>query len=346
MTQIVKIDPKEFGLEESKAADIAAQFKPMLDRMVELEAEFNQVVKLDIEDPKTASAAKALRLKYVKVRTGTADIHKAQKAFYLAGGRFVDGWKNAQVFASQGIEEKLESIEKHFERKEADRIAKLQSEREAELIPFEVENLQTLNLGQMSDSVWTAFLSGTKSAYEAKKEAEAKAEQERIAKEKAEQEERERIRKENEVLRKQAEEKEAALKAERERVEAERRAAEEAAAKELAAERERAEAERKALEAEQAAKLKAERDERERVEAELRKKQEEEAKAEAERKASEEKARKEAEKLAKAPVKKQLAAWVNSIELPKTEISNPTQISIAEKFEAFKSWALQQVEQI
>jgi hypothetical protein len=48
----------------------------------------------------------------MKIRTATLDIHKKQKAFYLAGGKFVDGWKNAQHFASMGKEEKLEEIEK------------------------------------------------------------------------------------------------------------------------------------------------------------------------------------------------------------------------------------------
>ena len=38
--QIVKINASDFGLEESKAAQIAAQFQPMLDKMVELENEF------------------------------------------------------------------------------------------------------------------------------------------------------------------------------------------------------------------------------------------------------------------------------------------------------------------
>jgi len=42
---------------------------------------------------------KELRLKYMKIRTATLDIHKKQKAFYLAGGRFVDGWMNASLMA-------------------------------------------------------------------------------------------------------------------------------------------------------------------------------------------------------------------------------------------------------
>jgi hypothetical protein len=179
LAPIVKINPAEFGLEESKAAQIEAQFRPMLDKMVELEKEYNEIVSLPPDDASAAEKAKALRLKYVKVRTGTAEIHKAQKALYLAGGRFVDGWKNAQLFASQGIEEKLSLIENAAEIKEKERVAGLQKEREEALRAYGCENAETLSLGLMSDQVWTNFLSGTKTAYETKVAAEAKAEADR-----------------------------------------------------------------------------------------------------------------------------------------------------------------------
>lgn len=201
--EIVKIDPKEFGMEETKAADISAQFKPMLDKMVELETEYNEVIKLPRSDPKTAATAKALRLKYVKVRTGTADIHKEQKAFYLSAGRFIDGWKNAQLFASEGIEKSLEEIERYAENLEKERIAKLQEERTVLLAPYQVENLGHLNLGVMDEQVFNNFLEGTKVSFERKQEAERltkEAEEKRIADEKAEQE---RIRLENIELKKE-----------------------------------------------------------------------------------------------------------------------------------------------
>lgn len=294
---IVKIDPREYGLEESKAADIAAQFKPMLDRMVELEKEYNEIIQLPIEDVATSRKAKELRLKYVKVRTGTAEIHKAQKAFYLAGGRFVDGWKNAQLFASQGIEEKLEAIEKHQENLEKERIEKLRAEREAALAPYGVENIEMLSLGHMADQVWENFLSGTKANHQAKLDAELLAEAEKIEKEKAEADERERVRIENAKLKAEAEAREKVIAEERAKAEKERLAVEAARKKEQAAaeaklkaerevaekkireEREKAEAAAAKAKAEQDAKIKAEREAREKAEAELKAKQEAEARA-------------------------------------------------------------------
>jgi colicin import membrane protein len=279
LATIVKIDPKEYGLEESKAADIAAQFQPMLERMVELEKEFNEIAKLPVEDSATARKASELRKKYVKVRTGTAEIHKNLKMFYLQGGRFVDGWKNAQLFASQGIEEKLESIEKHAEIKEKERIATVQSEREAILSPYNLENLEALALGHMTEQVWENFLTGTKTNHRAKIEAQAKAEADRIAAEKAAAEERERMRVENEKLKAEAEIREKQLAQERAQAEAKVKAEREATDKILREEKARAEAVAAKVKAEQDAKIRAEREAREKAEAELKAKQEAEAKA-------------------------------------------------------------------
>lgn len=173
----VKINPIDFGLEESKAKQIQEQFQPMLDKMVELEKEANDVFKMPVQ--KAAAKAKEVRLKYVKVRTGTAAIHKEQKAFYLQAGKFIDGWKNAQVFASQGIEERLMQIERYEEIQRQQRVEKLQAERAVQLEEFELVVIPE-NLGSMSDEVWNNFFLGTKTNYKAKKEAERKAEHERI----------------------------------------------------------------------------------------------------------------------------------------------------------------------
>lgn len=174
--QVVKIEAKEFGLEENRAKEISAQFKPMLDKMEELEAEYNEVLNLPI-DEQTCKKAKALRLKYVKVRTGTAKIHKEQKAFYVAGGKYVDGWKNAQLFASKGIEENLSKIENHFENIEKERIEKLKQERASRLAEYGQFEVQDAIL-QLNDDAFTIYLNGVKTKYEQEQEAIKKAEEE------------------------------------------------------------------------------------------------------------------------------------------------------------------------
>ena len=251
---LVKIDAKEYGLEEVKAKEIESVFVPMINKMKELEDEYNEVIKKDI-CKELCSEAKALRLKYVKVRTGTALIHKEAKAFYLAGGRFVDGWKNAQLYASSGMENRLKQIEDHYVNIEKERIAKLQDERTVALSKFEVET-EGMDLGSMKDDVWDNFLLGHKASYTARIDAEKKAEADRIQKEKEEAEAREKQRLENEKLKAEAEKREAEIKKEREAVEAERKAeaekreAVEKQAKIAQEKAKKAEAEKKRMEAE------------------------------------------------------------------------------------------------
>jgi len=98
MTDLITINPEEFGLDKTEAQQVRSVFVPMLDRMEELETEYNDIIKLTptIENCKKA---KELRLKLVKVRTGTAEIHKKAKSYYLNGGRAVDAFKNVVTFA-------------------------------------------------------------------------------------------------------------------------------------------------------------------------------------------------------------------------------------------------------
>lgn len=128
MTQLLKINPVEYGLEKNEAEQISKVFLPMIDKMEEMEKEYNEIVKLEPTDS-NCKKAKELRLRFVKIRTGTDDIHKKAKAYYLNGGRFVDGFKNTVTFAIQGKEDELKKLENHFENLEKERLAKLQEER-------------------------------------------------------------------------------------------------------------------------------------------------------------------------------------------------------------------------
>ena len=314
--QLIKIDAKEFGIEESKAKQISEQFKPMLDKMVELEKEANNVFNLDIENIETSKLAKEVRLKYVKVRTGTAEIHKQQKAFYLSAGRFVDGWKNAQIFASQGVEEKLETIENYFKNKEIERLKELQNNR-LKLITQFLENTIGLDLSSMTEETFNNFLLGSKTNFELKLENE-RLENERLENERLAEIERQRL---------------AEIENEKIRVE-NLRLQEEAKEKELELQKERS------LQIEKEAKLKAENDA---ILKELQIKKDDEIKAENERLLLLEQQKKDAEKLAKAPIKKQLEQWVNSFELPTTNVDNELSIEIKTKFDAFKKWSINQI---
>lgn len=284
METLTKINPQEFGLKETEVATIEAAFMPKIAERDGLKEVYSQILSKEIT-PQVCEEAKSIRLKLVKVRTGIAEIHKTQKAFFLAAGRFVDAWKNKETEPVLQMEENLTTIEEYYARIEAKRIAELQETRAAEMAKYEADFIPG-NLGELTDQVWNNFILGTKTAYEAKKAAEkaaAEAEAKRIAEEKAEQE---RIRLENEKLQKELkeqEEKAAAEKATADKLLKEQQAKAEAEAKKAAEKLAAEQAAAKAA-AEQAAaeKAKLEAELKAKAEAEAAKLAEEAAKAEAE----------------------------------------------------------------
>lgn len=363
-TDLIQINPTDYGLTTETAANIAAQFKPMLDKMTELEAEFNRVAAMPLGEPSTEHAAKILLQSYVKVRTGTAAIHKEQKDFYLKGGRFVDGWKNAQLFASQGKEEALQKIVNHRAIMEQQRVDKLQAERIEIVRPF-IDDVTGLDLGRMPDDVFDAYIAAKKKAHEDRIEAEKAAEQERLrlaeisrlfsfrrnqlmtlwqfADDQLKADSLGEMPEEKyEALKAEAEKRKASQEAEQARIKAEaERLAKEKAEAERKAAAERAEAQRKIDEANAAARKAQQEAERIRAEQEAAK-----AKAEAERIAAEKAAKDEAERLAKAPIKQRMKTWVQSFTIPESPEYNAAAQVITAKFEAFKQWAETQVESI
>lgn len=316
--EIVKVNPAEFGLKEAEVQPIESAFMPKIIEREALREVYENVINQELT-PALCVEAKSLRLKLVKVRTGIADIHRTQKAYFLAAGRFCDAWKTKETLPVEQMEEKLEAIEKYFENLERERKNKLRDERLAELSKYEMDGSLML-LGEMKDEVWTNFLAGAKLQYEQKKEAERKAEEDRLAAIEAEKKRQEEVRLENERLRKEREELEKAREAERKKLEAEKAKAEkarkEAEAKMLA----QAKADREKLEAAQAEKAKAEAELRQKREAEERARKEAEARA-----IAEEKARIAAEKAkAMAPDKDKLLAFAESIlNLPMPKLNSP-----------------------
>lgn len=258
MNEIVKINPEEYGLEKNEAEQVKVVFLPMIAKMEEMENEYNEVIKLE-PTQENCKKAKELRLRFVKVRTGTADIHKTAKAYYLNWWRFVDGFKNTVTFAIQGKEDELEKLENHFENLEKERLAKLQEER-IKLISQYVLDYEHLQLWTMADDVWNAYFEAKKKEFNDKVEAEKKVEEERVKKIEEEKRDQERIRAENEKLKQEAEAREKQLT--EERAEAKKKQDElEAKAKQEAEAREKLEKEKR----EQEEKIKKEQEDNKRL---------------------------------------------------------------------------------
>lgn len=376
--ELSKIDPKEYGLEQKQVTTIEQAFAPKIAERDALLEMYETMLKVEIT-PAVCKQAKELRNKLVKVRTGIAEVHKTQKAYFLAAGRFVDAWKNKETVPIEQMEENLTDIELYFERLEAEKVAKLAAFREAEIRQY--SDVIPYDLGRMELSVYTNYLTGLKVAQEARVKAEKEAE---LAKQEAERIEKLNTDRKNKTVRlvefidnyenvsfgemseddfmalvnaaikkrtdHEAEQESIRVENERLKADAEKRE------KEIADERKKqaeillkaeAEAELKLKEQQEKAKKEQEKADAERVrlEAELQ------AKKDAEEFSKAEFARIEAARIAaeeaaaKAPRKEKLTVWVDGFAIPEFA-DDAVAAEISAKFAAFKGWAKGQVEKL
>lgn len=178
---VVLVDAKEFGIEESKALQVAQAFTTELAELALLDVQFNEISVQEIT-PELVKQARELRLKYVKKRTTIAKIHKSEKEFYLATSKFIDALKNKATAPIEIKEEKLQSVELHFENLEKERIKKILFERTELLQPFNLD-LTGIDLANMQNDVFEAYFAMVEKKHFEKIEAEKQAELQRLEQE-------------------------------------------------------------------------------------------------------------------------------------------------------------------
>jgi hypothetical protein len=325
-----EINPSEFGLEPVKAKEMTSGLSTTIsERQVLIEA-YADVINLEINS-ENLPTFKELRLKIVKNRTqGIEKWHKTNKAFYLAGGRFVDAIKNKEVLINEEMECKLMEAEKFFENQEKEAKRLLNEKRLDRIMPYVID-VCGLDFSDMSDYDFDDYILGKKTRFE-NEQKERQAELLRIETERiAEIEKQKAIEAENAKLKAESEAKEIELQKERAKVDAERKIEADKQAK---------------TQAEKDTQIKAEREAREKLEAELRAKKEVELQAEKRKKDLEAQQRENAEKLAKAPIKEQMTIWIDSFSIPELDVKNDKKLLIKEKFESFKKWAKKEIELI
>jgi len=347
-----------FGIEPVKAKEMVAGLSTTLSERQVLKDAYVDVIELNITT-ENLPTFKELRLKIMKNRTqGLTKWKDKEKAFYLAGGNFIQAIYNKEVAVNEEMESKLLEAEKFFENQEKEKARLLNLERIEKVRPY-VEDVTGLDFSEFDDENFDDYVLGKKTRFEneskAKKEAEELAEKERLA----EIERQRLIEVENAKLKALALEKEKIISKRNELLRPYIRyirdydkvlnMADVDFEKELsnlnseAVETMKFEAEEERKRQQSIIDAQNEKDARLRAEKALQIKKDAEAKQEKERLESEEKAKAEAIKLAKAPIKKQLSTWVESFALPVTSVDNATSKEIKEKFEAFKKWSLSQV---
>ncbi len=178
MNEVTVIEHEQFGLEKKEAANIEKAFEPKIKEREILSSQYGELVKKDITQ-ETCAEATELRRKLVKVRTGIADVHKAQKAFFFAAGKFVDAWKNKETLPVTQMEGGLKKIENHFAEIEEAKLEIIRQERNSELAKYEIE-YEMGDIAFMTPDIWKHFLSSVRSEFEEKKAEEIRIEKERI----------------------------------------------------------------------------------------------------------------------------------------------------------------------
>lgn len=336
------IEVNELALKVSinKQAEVQSVLQQIFQGTEKWEIDVLAIEVNSIEDTNAISMADTARLNIKKARLSAEKIFDAKreevqnlKAEFDLEDKLWLKAKQVMQLKFKAIEEKAEWKANFVKRFEAEQKELRTQKRINEVSKY--AEINRIEFEAMSDESFDSFLSGLKSTYESKIEAERKAEEERIEKEKADAKAREQQRLENEKLKAEAEKRE-------KEIEAERKANEQ----KLLEERAKAKAEADRIEAENKSKLKAEQEEKAKLEAELQAKKDAEIKAENERKQAELKSKAEAEKNAKAPIKKQLSIWVDGFSIAEINVENEKKVLIKEKFESFKKWAKKEIENI
>ena len=357
--QEITLNPTEFGIAENRGLEIVNKFSPLHFEINAYNEQDKSILESELTEELTVKA-RDLRLKLKDIRTKQVNkIHKSEKDFYLQGGRFVDAWKNKLNTIIEVQEDKLQQIEDYFLNIEKQKIEDLRNSRWLRL--KEYTDLEPNDLGLMSEDIFNATLNGFIQI-----EKEKELEQKRIEEEKAEEErilKLHNLRKEktlpffdfwNEEDKKQnlgiisesdfntffdriqLNKKEFDIKQEEFRKENER----------LRLEAELKQKEIEKLRKIEAEKLRKERLEKEKLEAEIKANKIKLEKEEQAKKEENERLRLEQEEIRKAPIKKQLSFWIDSFEIPDTQVENEITLEIKQKFESFLKWSKNKINEM
>jgi hypothetical protein len=234
------IKSEDYGIEVSKGEELTKGLKVTLDSRELLVKEFDTLSQLEIT-PINILKFRELRLKIRDNRTkGISPWHKTNKDFFLTGGRFVDAIKNKEILVNETMESKLLDAEKHFENIEADRLSKLNIERQELVGPYYLEMSEGIFLADMDEDVFQAYLTTKKNNFEAVKAADKLREEKEAEFLEEESKKRELMIAENLKLKKEAQEKEDALNKEREKARAIQKIKDDEAIENFRVEKERA----------------------------------------------------------------------------------------------------------
>ena len=166
------------GLSVETTELLLIKFQPFIEQYAEIKEKATGLVVTDSSQKELMNDARVARLALQKIRVAADKEREGLKKDALAYGNAVQKAFNTIVSLIKPIEEHLQVQEDFKKREEAERKVKLKIDRELLLQPF--CDTKYLNLVDMSEEEFQAYLFNTKAAHEARLAAAAKAEQDRI----------------------------------------------------------------------------------------------------------------------------------------------------------------------
>lgn len=182
--QEIQAEANQYGIEPAKVEGMVGNLPQIQAERKVLAEQYNEILKLDIENPETAKRAREIRLKIRDNRTkGLAVWHKTTKEYFLKGGQFVDAIKRKEEAENVRMEEQLESIERYeLIKKEQERI-RIREERGNLIAPYKKHVPSQLDLATMEEQEFNNLLKMVKTAHESEEREREEQERQRMKEE-------------------------------------------------------------------------------------------------------------------------------------------------------------------
>lgn len=207
ITQELTLIVEENNLPANKTEELLKSFGSYFQEAKKLAIKANNIKITDETQVEQMFQAKELRLQLKDIRIEAEKTKVTLKEQSLREGNAIQGAFNIIKALVVPVEEYLESQEKFAENIKLQKEEAIYQERVTKLeVFYSPENrfaIEGFNLRDMSEYAFDKLFESLKLGYEAKKEVEKKAEEERLMAEKAEKAEQEQIRIENEKLKKE-----------------------------------------------------------------------------------------------------------------------------------------------
>lgn len=161
--QKTEIQTDKYQLDSSKLSQIEQSFSVKVQEGEMLLNQYSAIVEKEIT-PEVVEEARELGKKLVKVRTGIAAIHKAEKEVYLKAGQYCDTLKNKYTLFVEQMEDNLKKIVSYFDDLEKQKLELKRAERWFELSEF-TEN-EPPGLDTMTDDMYEIIKAGIIAKFE------------------------------------------------------------------------------------------------------------------------------------------------------------------------------------